>query len=116
MRTSVAVKSAPGVRPNVTIFARVIARHMSGELVVGVDERGGGRREARDHLAFGARGAFEAAEAFEVLGARVGDDADRRADRSRTSSATSPGAFAPISTTANFWPASRRNSVSGTPM
>ena len=63
------------------------ARHAAPqrrELVVGVDHRGGGGIEARDHLAFGARHALEAAEAFEMLGARVGDEADRGPRELRT--------------------------------
>ena len=58
------------------------ARHAAPqrrELVVGIDHRGGGRVESGDHLAFGARDALEAAESFEMLGAGVGDEADRGA-------------------------------------
>ena len=49
------------------------------ELIVRVDD--GGRRggEPCDHLALGARHALERAEALQVLGARVGDQADGRA-------------------------------------
>ena len=49
------------------------------ERIVRIDD--GGRRiaQARDHLAFRARHALERAEALEVLGARVGDEAHARA-------------------------------------
>ena len=47
------------------------------ECIVGVDHRGGGRLEARDHFALGARHAFDAAETLEVFGAGVGDEAHR---------------------------------------
>jgi len=49
-----------------------------GERIVRVDDGGRGRCEPRDHLAFGARDTLEAAEAFEVLGAGVGDQPDGR--------------------------------------
>jgi hypothetical protein len=70
---------------------------------------------ARDHLALGARDAVEIAEAFEVLGAGVGDHADCRA-RDRASSGDLARWFAPISMTAASCSASSRSSVSGTPM
>ena len=41
-----------------------------------IDDRGRIGREARDHLAFGTRDAFEAAESCQMLGAGIGDDAD----------------------------------------
>ena len=56
------------------------ARHaapQTGEVVVGIDHRGGGVVESRHHFALGARDALEAAEALEMLGAGVGDEPDR---------------------------------------
>ena len=47
------------------------------ELVVRVDDGGRPLGEAGDHLALGARHAFEAPEALEVLGAGIGDEANR---------------------------------------
>ena len=47
--------------------------------VVGVDDGGGLSLEPRHHLALAARHAVEISEALEVLGARVGDEADGRA-------------------------------------
>jgi hypothetical protein len=49
-----------------------------GELIVRVHDRRALRRQTFDGLAFRTRHPFDAAEAFEVLGAGVGDDSDRR--------------------------------------
>ena len=47
--------------------------------IIGVDDGGAAGGQPGDHLAFGARRALERTEAFQVLGAGVGDQADARA-------------------------------------
>ncbi len=71
--------SAPAPSPKLSTRARVMPRHSSAIGVVGVDDRGAAAVERGHHLAFGARHALEAAEALEVLGAGIGDQADVRA-------------------------------------
>ena len=76
---SLAEKSAGVATPKVVTRAARHAAPQRRELVVGIDDRGGGGLEPGDHFAFGARHAFDAAETLEMFGAGVGDEAHGRA-------------------------------------
>ena len=77
VRMAPAVKSAPGSRPKVEHTRGGHVFPQQRKRIIVIDDCGGIGSQARNHLAFGTRDAFQAAEALQVLGAGIGDDADR---------------------------------------